>query len=338
MTDPTIDVVVPVHQPGSWLSSCLNSVLDSRRVKVRLVVIDDLPGDPAVSAFVRGLDGVHLIVPSANLGFATAINCGIAAGDAPYVLTLNQDARLDPDTLARLCARIAGDSTLGSVGGKVLHQATPEGLPDGTIDSAGIELRRGRRSVDIGQGERDEGQFDGWREVFGVCAAVALYRRSALEEVAEDGQIMDESFYMHKEDVDLAWRLRRAGYRAAVDGAAIAFHARGTARASDDAVDRRRPWAAIRALIAAERAKGSRIRRLAWRNQLRMLIKNENVHGLARSMRWLLAYQLGYFAVGILLDPIGTIVDRIRFLFDLPGLLARRARGGPRADLPAWLP
>lgn len=338
MTNPTIDVVVPVHQPGAWLASCLNSVLDSRHVDVRLLVIDDLPGDPDVSAFVGGLDRVCLIVPSANLGFAAAINRGIDAGDAPYVLLLNQDARVEPDTLARLCARMAGDATLGSVGGKVLHQATPETPPDGTIDSVGIEFRRGRRSFDIGRGEPDNGQFDGWREVFGVCAAVALYRRSGLERVAEGGQIMDESFYMHKEDVDLAWRLRRAGYRAAVDGAATAFHARGTGRASDRLVDRRRPWAAIRALVAAERAKGARIRRLAWRNQLRMVIKNETAAGLGRSMPWLLAHQLGYVGVGMILDPVGTLVDRVRFLFELPRLLACRARSGPRVDLPAWLP
>ena len=338
MTRPAIDVVVPLHNPGTWLAPCLDSVLRSRSVDVRLIVIDDLPGDPVVATFVRGLDCVRLIVPDENLGFAAAINRGIATGVAPYILLLNQDARIEPDTLARLSARLSADATLGSVGGKVLHQATPDTSPSGSIDSAGIGFRRGRRPVDIGQGEPDRGQFDGWREVFGVCAAVVLYRRSALEQVAQNGQIMDESFYMHKEDVDLAWRLQRAGYRAGVDGAAIAYHARGTGRVADYAADPRRPWIAIGAIIDAEKAKGPRIRRLAWRNQLRMLIKNETAKGLSRSMPWIMAYQAAYVAVGVFVDPVGTMIDRIRFVFDLPDVLARRSNSGPRVDLPEWLP
>jgi len=337
VTAPRIDVVVPTHRPGPWLAPCIQSVLESRGIDPRVVVIDDLPGDPDVSRFVGDLEDVFLIVPKANLGFAAAVNRGLATGDAPFVLVLNQDARLEPDALARLYAGIASDATLASVGGKVLHQAGPDSLPDGTIDSAGIEFRRGRRSVDIGQGESDAGQFEGWREVFGVCAAVALYRRSALEEVAEDGQVMDETFYMHKEDVDLAWRLRRAGYRAAVDGAAIAYHARGTRRVADDAFGHG-VWGSISTLIAAERAKGARIRRLAWRNHMRMLIKNESARGLARSMPWILMQQVGYVAVGMLLDPLGTVIERVRFLRDFPGLIARRIRGGAPVDLPAWLP
>jgi glycosyltransferase involved in cell wall biosynthesis len=89
-----------MHQPGAWLAACIDSVIRSRRVDVRLVVIDDLPGDPDVAAIVRDHDRVRLIVPSANLGFATAVNLGVMAGDAEYVLLLNQDARLEPDALA----------------------------------------------------------------------------------------------------------------------------------------------------------------------------------------------------------------------------------------------
>jgi hypothetical protein len=147
---------------------------------------------------------------------------------------------------------------------------------------------------------------------------------------------MDESFYMHKEDVDLAWRLRQAGFRAAVDGAAVAYHARGTRRAPDLVVWRR--LTSVLSVLAAEREKESKIRRLAWRNQLRMLIKNETARGFARSMPWILVQQVGYAAVGMFLDPIGTVADRIRFLLEAPGLLVRRVRRGAGVDLPAWLP
>src|ERR671924_1039651 len=102
------------------------------------------------------------------------------------------------------------------------------------IDSVGLRMGRARRAADIGQGEPDDGRFDAWREVFGVSAAAALYRRAALEAVSDDGQIFDERFFMYKEDVDLAWRLRLRGYRAGVDGVAIGWHARGSSRVAPD--------------------------------------------------------------------------------------------------------
>jgi GT2 family glycosyltransferase len=337
---PTIDVIVPTYRPGAWLSVCLGSVVGSHGVEVQLVVIDDLPRDAEVRRQVREFPGARVMTPESNLGFAAAINLGLASGHSPYVLLLNQDARLEPDALARLHRRLEDDPTLASVGAKVLHQAAPDIRPDGTIDTVGIEFRRGRRPIDIGQGAVDEGQFDGLREVFGVCAAVALYRRSALEQVAVDGQVLDESFFMHKEDVDLAWRLRHAGYRAAVDGAAVAYHARGTARAPESR-GHRGPLSTARDLFAAERRKEPEIRRLAWRNQMRLLIKNETAAGLRRSMPSLLAQQLAYATVGLALDPIGTLLERGSFVLWAPAFIARRNKGARhrhRADMPAWLP
>src|SRR3954465_12376746 len=98
MTASTVDVVVPMYRPGAWLAPCLDSVLSSRGVEVRLVVVDDLPGDEAGGAYVATLADTCLVVPRTNLGYATAVNRGLAVGNARYVLLLNQDARVEPDT------------------------------------------------------------------------------------------------------------------------------------------------------------------------------------------------------------------------------------------------
>lgn len=339
MTPPIVDVVIPVYRPGAWLPVCVESVLGSRDVDVRVVVVDDTPADPLVSSYMTTTDRVRLLALDRNIGFAAAANRGIAAGAAPYVLLLNQDARIAPDYLARVCGHLDGDASLAAVGGKILHQPGPSATPDGTIDSAGIAFRRGRRAVDIGQGDPDDGRYDGWRDVFGVCAAVATYRRSALDAVTRDGEVMDESFFMHKEDVDLAWRLRRAGYRAAVDGAAVAYHERGTQRAADRSTTRRRGVAGVAAMFRAEHAKARWVRRLAWRNQLRMLVNNETAYDLARSFHWILLHQLAYLAIGLVLDPFGTFVARARFMTEFPSLLAKRRRPGRnQVNLTQWLP
>jgi GT2 family glycosyltransferase len=306
-----------------------------------LWIVDDDPTTPLDDGQIRETwPQAHVIHMPTNSGFAAACNAGIRAGTAPYVLLLNQDARLEPDYVARLVSRLEQDPGLGAVGGKLLRQHDPAVPPDGTIDTCGIEMRRGRRPVDIRQGQLDDGIVDEWREVFGVCAAAALYRRSAIERVSLQGEVFDEFFFMHKEDVDLAWRLQAAGFRAGVDPSAVGYHARGVRRASDVNGSGARNWIErARRLFAQERGKSPMIRRQAWRNQVLLLVKNEEPDDFMRSMKDLLAYQAIQTGISFFLDPIGTIGSRVAIIGDLPkAFAARRARETRRSSLRAWLP
>jgi GT2 family glycosyltransferase len=337
---PRVDVVVPVFRPGAWLAACLDSVAGSAGVKVSLWVVDDDPSSPLDDGRIRARWPLANVIHSpTNAGFAAACNRGIRAGTAPYVLLLNQDARLEPDYVGRLVDRLEGDPRLAAVGGKLLRQEAPATPPDGTIDTYGIEMRRGRRPVAIDQGKLDDGRAD-WREVFGVCAAAALYRRSAIEEVAVGGDVFDEFFFMHKEDVDLAWRLRAAGFRAGSDPAAIGYHARGVRRAPDLVGSDARSWfERARRTIAQERDKSAVLRRRAWRNQVLMLVKNEEPEDFVRSFFDLLAYQVLQTGTSLVLDPLGTVRSRVAILGDLPRAFgARRAREPRRSSLREWLP
>ncbi|HYO78022.1 MAG TPA: glycosyltransferase, partial [Thermoanaerobaculia bacterium] len=63
-------------------------------------------------------------------------------------------------------------------------------------------------------------------EVFGVSGAAAMFRTSFLQDVAIDGEVLDEDFFAYREDADLAWRGRLFGWRALCDPAAVAHHVR----------------------------------------------------------------------------------------------------------------
>jgi GT2 family glycosyltransferase len=336
---PRVDVVIPLFRPRRWLEACVDSVLLNRDVDLLIWLIDDDPASSLGPVVAERWPNVHYMLLSRNLGFAAASNMGIGLGTAPYVLTLNQDARLDPDYLACLVASMSSDPRVGAAGGILRHQADPDRPPDGTIDSAGIEFRRGRRAVDIGQGDAIRGQYAGLREVFGVCAAAAFYRRSALESVRDPHGIFDERFYMHKEDVDLAWRLRRAGFRALVDDRARAYHARGVHRASD--VPLTGPRSAVRAvrwLFRQERAKAPDLRRRAFRNQMLMLIKNENVSDLARSLPDIAFVLTAQTVISAMLDPIGTVAGRADLVRRLPGAFRARRSAPVQGSVARWLP
>jgi GT2 family glycosyltransferase len=334
-----VDVVVPMYCPGEWLKACVDSVTASVDVSTAVWLVDDDPESRLGPLVASRWPTAHYLPTLENRGFAAACNRGIREGRARYVLTLNQDAAIDPDYIRRLVDLLDADVRIAAAGGILRHQSSPAARPDRTIDTAGIEFRRGRRAVDIGQGTPDIGQFSGVREVFGVCAAAALYRRTALDQTADSNGVFNERFFMHKEDVDLAWRLRRAGYRAVVDGSAHGYHARGVHRAPDvTGHGAAATTLRLARLLRQERAKSARVRDLAWRNQILMLIRNEHVQDLRRSYVDIALMLVAQTIVAFALDPIATVSGRVRLFRELPRTLRERRLGPGSRALPHWLP
>jgi GT2 family glycosyltransferase len=305
----SVDVVVVAYDPGPWLALCVRSALESRGVSAHVLVVDNggvPPNDP-----VRSWPEVEFLDSATNVGFAAGANLGIASGTAPWVLCLNQDATVAPDATRRLVDLIASDPTVAAVAPKVLHRPRPDAPSSDRIDTAGLERTRSGRFVDIGQGDRDRGEYDGVREVFGVSAAAALYRRTALERVADGHGVFDGRFFMYKEDVDLAWRLRMAGYRALVDGRATAYHARSIRRSEGTG------FSGLRRLLANERAKPAWVRTRSWQNQILMLVKNEDPETFFRRLPDLVAREIAQGAASACLAPMAFITGRLELLLAL---------------------
>lgn len=172
-----------------------------------------------------------------NLGFAKAYNRLItwAVGQqADYFLALNPDMILEPDAIEKLIKAMESDTALGSVGPLVLKWNFTGQEKTGLIDTCGIKLLPGLRFVDLGQNQPNRGQFD-QSEMLGPSGAAALYRLSALEKVQQYDEFFDEMMFMYKEDCDLAYRLRLAGYKSVFVPEAVIYHDRtATAKGEND--------------------------------------------------------------------------------------------------------
>jgi GT2 family glycosyltransferase len=183
-----------------------------------VVVVDNGSTDGSL-AWLRRQPDLKLITNEVNTGFAAANNQGIRATTGEIVMLLNTDVELAPDYL-ELCVRRFDDAGVGSVTGKLLR-ADPPGVIDSTghtVFGLGWAENRGEMLADAG--------YDEPGEVFGVCAAAALYRRAALESAVVDSEYLDETFFSYIEDVDLDWRLRWMGWRAWYEPRAAAVHHR----------------------------------------------------------------------------------------------------------------
>jgi GT2 family glycosyltransferase len=166
-----------------------------------------------------------------NLGFTGGHNLGMEAAlrnGSPWVLVLNSDLRLAPDFLERLLstAEAPRHEKTGAFTGKILRATGADLVPTRDVDTAGIWMTRNGRHFDIGSGLPDDGRFDREAEVFGVSGCTALFRVSALSDVKIATGYFDDDFFLYREDVDLAWRLRLFGWSAAVVPSAVAWHRR----------------------------------------------------------------------------------------------------------------
>jgi GT2 family glycosyltransferase len=197
-----VAVVVPNRDGRRWLPGLLAALRAQTRRPDRIVVVDDGSRDESV-AYLRE-QGVTVVGRASSGGFAAAVNTGLdAVADCDAVALVNTDVALDRDWLARTVAVLEAAPEAASVACKMV------GMDDaGLIDDAGDTLRRDGVCEQRGRGRRDDGRFDAPGEVWGACAGAALYRRAAVAQVGA----FDESYGMYLEDVDLALRLRLAGW------------------------------------------------------------------------------------------------------------------------------
>lgn len=214
-TRAPVSVVVPNYDGAHFLRDCLASLLRQTCAPAEVIVVDDASTDGSAEMAEREFPSARLIRLGANRGFAHAANVGIAAARSDLVALLNNDAIADPSWLEELTAALARHPEAGAAASKIVH--TDDGA---TLLSAGDLFRRTGVPDSRGVWERDTGQYDDEVEVFGACGAACVFRRAMLEELGG----FDERFFMYCEDVDLAFRAQRQGYRCVYAPRAVVRH------------------------------------------------------------------------------------------------------------------
>ena len=271
----------------------------------------------------RGFAGGH------NQAFEAA-SCKLQAASPPeYIQLLNQDTVLAPDYFEQLVAFMDRTPQCSTTQGALLRwDFSKVGEPDGgrtdTIDTLGLRVLCNRRVVEAHTGEQLAAcslQLGAPIEVFGISGALPMYRRAALEDVAHDGEAFDTDFFSYKEDVDLAFRLRSAGWSAYVVPSTRAWHDR-TAAGPRELTDA--------AAVDLRRSKSSLVRYHSYKNQFFVLIKNEHPANLIRHWPWIVGYELKKFAYVLLREP-KTLRALREVCAQLPVMCAKR-----RAIMAKW--
>jgi N-acetylglucosaminyl-diphospho-decaprenol L-rhamnosyltransferase len=228
-------VVIVNYNTGAWLARCLRSLESARGdLVVDIVVVDNDSHDGSADVAAE-LPGVRLIRNAANRYLSPAWNQGAAATDAPYLLFLNPDTEWFAGSVGDLLSVARADPGAGIVGPMLRNV-------DGTVYASG---RRFPGLID-GLGHafvslvRSDNAFtrryrmDDWdrstaRVVDWVSGACMLMPRAAFDAVGG----FDERFPLYAEELDLATRMRDAGFHVVFTPAAEVIHAVGVSTGGD---------------------------------------------------------------------------------------------------------
>lgn len=228
MDSRDVGAVVVNFNAGDHLVECVRSL---RRAGIEdVVVVDNASTDGSAQRMAADDPDARLLLSGANLGYGGGVNRGLAApSDRPYVLVLNPDVVVGPGAVKALVDALDRDPSGGIAGPRIEEadgsvypsaRAFPR-LPDAIGHAfVGLFTTDNRFSRRYLMAERDQAAA---RDVDWVSGACFLARREALDAVGG----FDETYFMYLEDVDLCWRVGRAGWRVRYEPAADVAHVKG---------------------------------------------------------------------------------------------------------------
>lgn len=188
-------------------------------------VVDNASTDGTLEMLHGEFPTVKTLRLEVNRGFTNGYVESLPQIAADVYVLINSDVDVTPDWLTAPMLLLDEHPEIAAVQPKILaeRQRTHfeySGAAGGYIDALGYPFCRGRVFFDV---EEDRGQYDDARPVFWASGACCFVRAEVYHRVGG----LDNSFYAHMEEIDLCWRLQRAGYQVWVEPRSVVYHVGG---------------------------------------------------------------------------------------------------------------
>lgn len=238
-----LSVIILSFNTRGLLENCLKAVYNSEKIDLKdieVIVVDNNSSDGSGEMVKKNFIQVKLIKNKKNIGFSAGNNIGIRQSQGQYVLLLNSDTIVYPQTLISMIRMIEKDGQIGAGTCRLelldghLDPACHRGFPtpwNAFCYFVGLE-KLFPKSGFFG------GYHQGWKnsieihEVDVISGAFFLVRREVIDKVG----LLDERFFIYGEDIDWCYRIKQAGYKIIFNPRVKALHFKkqsGRAHTSD---------------------------------------------------------------------------------------------------------
>ncbi len=213
-----LSIVIVNYNVQYFLEQCLLSVSRAiKNIEAEVLVVDNASVDDSVEMVHQRFPFVRIITNTVNVGFSKANNQAIEIADGEYVLLLNPDTVVAEDTFEKCLAFMNSHPDTGALGIKMIDgkgvflPESKRGLPTPVVafyKTFGLAALF-PRSKTFGRYHLGFLSPNETHEVDILSGAFMFIRKSALDNVG----LLDETFFMYGEDVDLSYRITKGGYK-----------------------------------------------------------------------------------------------------------------------------
>ena len=221
---PKVSIVIPVYNQFTYTYNCLKSILEnSGDVSYEIIIADDVSND-LTTRLSEIAENIQIARNKENQRFLRNCNQAAKYARGEYILFLNNDTQVQENWLQPLVELIERDDSIGMVGSKLIY-------PDGSLQEAGGIIWRDGHAWNYGNGQNaNKPEFNYVKEVDYVSGAAIMIRSSLWKEIGGFDELFAPAYC---EDSDLAFEVRKHGYKLMYQPASVVVHFEGKSNGTD---------------------------------------------------------------------------------------------------------
>lgn len=224
LVDPEVSIIIPAYNQFGFTYNCLKAILENTtEISYEVIVADDHSTDE-IKNIERIVIGIKVLHNEKNLGFL--LNCNNAAQYArgKYILFLNNDTQVQYNWLKPLVELMKLNKDVGMVGSKLVY-------PEGYLQEAGGILWKDGSAWNYGHLNNPENpEFAYVKEVDYISGAAIMIRKSLWKKIGGFDETFIPAYY---EDTDLAFEVRKNGYKVLYQPASVVIHFEGVSNGNN---------------------------------------------------------------------------------------------------------
>lgn len=216
--NPLVSIIIPVYNKFEYTNNCIKSIFNtSSNISYEIIIADDMSND-LTKHIKKYFSNIYINKNKKEHGFV--MNCNKAANLArgKYILFLNNDVQVQKGWLLNLVKLIESDEKIGMVGSKFIY-------PNGILQEAGGIVWNNGIACNYGRGKDPElSEYNYVKEVDYISGASIIIRKSIWKEIGGFDKRYIPAYY---EDTDLAFEIRKRGYKVMFQPSSVVVHLEG---------------------------------------------------------------------------------------------------------------
>lgn len=232
----TCSIIIVTHNSELHIPKAVQCAQSQTTPPKQIIIVDSGSKDCSYLTPYMKQNDIEVIIAQKDIGFCKGNNIGMSKvkPSTDYVFFLNPDAFLTPTFLEHAIdfMELPQNANVGALTGIVLGYDIHGDKPTGKYDSTGVFRKWYGNWYDRDQGDvYSNEKYKTYEDIPAICGAVLFCRKKALDSVLiRKSEVLDNSFFMYKEDIDLSIRLRKNNWKLIFFPKIIAYHCRGWQR------------------------------------------------------------------------------------------------------------